>query len=557
MHTRFILPLLLLFLVCTGVRAQSMCKTVDPPEPVYNPTALTVFESLTWPNGSRLTVSFFDSPSAQLKADVRCLAGEWERYANISFRWRADNDRSADIRIGFDQNDGHWSKIGTKSRNGKRTSMNMEVNDNTSATNLRRVVLHEFGHALGLKHEHQHPRAGICWDVAKVCAYFSGPPNNWSEERIRNNILKRLSTSDVSNHSGYDRLSIMHYSVSNDLTSCDYEVGWNTNLSPRDKSYIGLTYPDPNSLIGPLTSEYKWTAGWDNSETFTVMGNSYLLIVKSQGAGGDGKNLHLNEINADGTMGRKRQAMSIPSGVTSVQFLNMGNAAIISMLRKKRGGGKTLSMYQWDMNGRKIGRLLNEQTWTDGWSHSTHYRMNNKTYFIHYKISGTSSAGNNIVIREVLPTGKLGPATYDSKWTSGWDTWATYQVGSKHYLFIMKSSGYSGSGHNAIVHELSAAGKVGKRVGTYKWSTGWDTATPFVKDGKPYLYLMKSRDGDVHINDIMSNGAIGAVKFDNKASWTSGWTAARFFETNGRDQNLFLMKKGTGDIDVHSMGRKF
>ena len=42
-----------------------------------------------------------------------------------------------------------------------------------------RVVLHEFGHALGAIHEHQSPHGGIPWDRAKVIAYYSGNPNYW------------------------------------------------------------------------------------------------------------------------------------------------------------------------------------------------------------------------------------------------------------------------------------------------------------------------------------------------------------------------------------------
>ena len=35
---------------------------------------------------------------------------------------------------------------------------------------LRRVVLHEFGHALGLIHEHQNPEGGIEWNEPAVKA---------------------------------------------------------------------------------------------------------------------------------------------------------------------------------------------------------------------------------------------------------------------------------------------------------------------------------------------------------------------------------------------------
>ena len=41
-----------------------------------------------------------------------------------------------------------------------------------------RVVLHEFGHALGCIHEHQAPAGGILWDQQRVMHDLMAPPNN-------------------------------------------------------------------------------------------------------------------------------------------------------------------------------------------------------------------------------------------------------------------------------------------------------------------------------------------------------------------------------------------
>ena len=82
--------------------------------------------------------------------------------------------------------------------------MNLAVVDKST-------VLHEFGHVLGLLHEHQSPIKGIVqWDVPKVLEKFRGPPNFWSDEDIRSQILDRYETDSVTG-SEYDRWSIMHY----------------------------------------------------------------------------------------------------------------------------------------------------------------------------------------------------------------------------------------------------------------------------------------------------------------------------------------------------------
>ena len=58
--------------------------------------------------------------------------------------------------------EGYWSVVGTDSENlltGIDQSMNLEGYDVAPfpEPEFSRIVIHEFGHALGLHHEHQHP----------------------------------------------------------------------------------------------------------------------------------------------------------------------------------------------------------------------------------------------------------------------------------------------------------------------------------------------------------------------------------------------------------------
>lgn len=42
----------------------------------------------------------------------------------------------------------------------------------TSDTEFSRTIIYEFGHALGLHHEHQSPTANIQWNKEKVYEYY-------------------------------------------------------------------------------------------------------------------------------------------------------------------------------------------------------------------------------------------------------------------------------------------------------------------------------------------------------------------------------------------------
>jgi hypothetical protein len=79
--------------------------------------------------------------------------------------WSSDDTEfAAEIRIGFDDGHGWWSDVGTESTDPDISSpgiasMNLEGMHGYKRPpkDWRRLVFHEFGHALGLQHEHQHP----------------------------------------------------------------------------------------------------------------------------------------------------------------------------------------------------------------------------------------------------------------------------------------------------------------------------------------------------------------------------------------------------------------
>ena len=74
---------------------------------------------------------------------------------------------------------------------------------------FRRIVLHEFGHAIGFKHEHQSPKARCEEDFDWPLVYRSLP---WTRDKVDRN-LRRLPNSTAFFVSDYDKLSIMHYSL--------------------------------------------------------------------------------------------------------------------------------------------------------------------------------------------------------------------------------------------------------------------------------------------------------------------------------------------------------
>ena len=116
------------------------------------------------------------------------------------------------------------------------------LRDNSEEDEWRRVVIHEFGHALGAIHEHQNPEGGVKWNLKEVYRVFSGPPNNWTKQQIDFNIVQKYSLSQL-NASKYDKDSIMLYAFPGSLIVGGVGTKNNTDLSAQDKKFIASLYP--------------------------------------------------------------------------------------------------------------------------------------------------------------------------------------------------------------------------------------------------------------------------------------------------------------------------
>ncbi len=195
------------------------------------------------PTGRTLRVRFLDGdPFVQKK--VAKFAQEWTKFANLKLNF--GNDPQAEIRVSFRQ-PGSWSYIGTDALDPKlppdQPTLNLGwLTKATRNDEVMRVVLHEFGHALGLIHEHQNPAAAIPWNKAALYDFYKGPPNFWTPEQVEINLLQ-VYDKEATQYSEFDPHSIMLYPIPKQFTTNDFEVGWNSALSELDKQFAHEWYP--------------------------------------------------------------------------------------------------------------------------------------------------------------------------------------------------------------------------------------------------------------------------------------------------------------------------
>jgi len=196
-----------------------------------------------------LTVRFLEGdPVVQEK--VERYAQQWTNYSGVTFVFGATG--AADIRISFratGPKSGSWSYVGSCRPDLSPDSPTMNfgwLNRATDDSEYSRVVLHEFGHGLGLIHEHESPAAGIKWNEEAVYAYYA--QQGWDRENTRHNVLEKYQENE-SNHTAYDPHSIMQYPIPPGLTLDGFTVGWNTELSPLDKQFVREQYGGRSSSL--------------------------------------------------------------------------------------------------------------------------------------------------------------------------------------------------------------------------------------------------------------------------------------------------------------------
>jgi hypothetical protein len=194
-----------------------------------------------WAPGQTLRVSFLGGEPA-VKDRVAEVARQWTKHANLDLAF--GDDPGAQIRIGFVQGEGSWSCIGKDCLDvpPKEPTMNLGwLTSDTPEQDCLRVVLHEFGHALGCVHEHQSPAVGIKWNKPVVYEHFAAA-YGWSKQEVDTNLFDAYAK-DASQFTAFDPASIMLYPVAKEHTLDGFEVGWNRALSETDKQYIRQTYP--------------------------------------------------------------------------------------------------------------------------------------------------------------------------------------------------------------------------------------------------------------------------------------------------------------------------
>jgi hypothetical protein len=261
--------------------------TIDP-ESNTDPTGRVSYKGSYWMSGQTIRIKFLNGDT-YLQNKVKQYAEQWLQYSNLKYEWVTSGQ--AAIKIGFKWNGdaGSWSYIGNQCYQIAQNSPSMNFgwfDNNTSDEEFSRVVIHEFGHALGFGHEHQNPTSPIEWNVTEVYNYYA--LGGWDKEKVDNNILNKFSPSSV-DYTNFDAQSIMLYSFPSYLTLNGYSFSWNTVLSTEDKNSAVALYPLPPAS-DPFRVKLVSGQSLKSGQSFMTSNYKYNLRMKTDG------NLEISEV---------------------------------------------------------------------------------------------------------------------------------------------------------------------------------------------------------------------------------------------------------------------
>jgi hypothetical protein len=229
----------------------------------YSKLKAAFVTSKLWPNNSTIKIGFIEEPSANLErtplssikrrkvsydplqdkiidmdiiSAIKLIINERiQPIVNLTLQF-VNNVNDAHVKISFDPTQGAWSLLGTDCLQETGATMNFGWFDVAT-------VIHEFGHMLGLIHEHQNPRGKtIEWNVEKVYQW-AADTQGWDQQTTYNNIIQKYSVNET-NGSEYDPQSIMLYFFPAELTLNNKGTDMNLRLSPNDVLYINSQYPE-------------------------------------------------------------------------------------------------------------------------------------------------------------------------------------------------------------------------------------------------------------------------------------------------------------------------
>ena len=246
-----------------------------------------------------------------------------------------------------------------------------------------------------------------------------------------------------------------------------------------DKCNVHIHLMNDNGTVGTKIDKLKWSEGWTQAKPFRVGNNQYLFLLK-KGTG----DVHIHKINNTGKVGTKIADCKWTKNWTTVEFYTVGGKTFLLLLKENDKGkdGYNVHIHEMNTNG-TVGAKIDRCKWTKGWTQAKPFVSGGNQYLFLLK-KGTGK----VHIHRLAGNGKVGSLVKKYDWTKGWSSVEFYTVGNTTFLYLAKATGVGSDGSNIHIHRMNANGTVGTKIFTTKWPLGPTPVKPFASGNKQFMF---------------------------------------------------------------------
>ncbi len=290
------------------------------------PRRIAVVTARKWPkSGARLSVSFMDRPTRELRTRILLHMNAWGARANVIF---SETEAVGEVRIARLDRPvdmaGYWSYIGTEilEIDPEEPTLNLEgFTMRTPEREFVRVVRHEAGHTLGFEHEHMRSEIVNRIDRAKAIKYFDRT-EGWTPQEVDEQVLTPLAKKSLMGTTETDPLSIMCYQLPASIMKDRKAVPGGKDINARDAAFAASIYPKATRTLAKPEAAPE------------------MRIVRTPSAAEEVDTFHLIVMDDFRQVMAGRGAKAPASPAFAQVLASYGGARVTSIMRLRAGKGE-------------------------------------------------------------------------------------------------------------------------------------------------------------------------------------------------------------------------
>ncbi|KAJ6256408.1 metalloprotease [Drechslerella dactyloides] len=214
-----------------------------------------------WEDGHIIMVAPLDEYPPGAKRVIQEAVNSWTTDCNICIEILPYGDKrseTADVRITFHPGES-YSVVGRPIKPAKKgqPTMNLAFTPGLTEEEMQRKARHEFGHVLGLRHEHSSPAFGLSLKEGALIDNMVanlGVDREQAQQMFAQDYAQDKRTT-YTKATKWDPRSIMIYPIPAEFNDEGIDIPLNYELSETDKAFVKAVYGShPSQTLEPRAS---------------------------------------------------------------------------------------------------------------------------------------------------------------------------------------------------------------------------------------------------------------------------------------------------------------